>query len=358
MNRGIELNGAVVVITGASSGIGRATAWEFARRGSHLVLAARDEQTLRDSAHECRAAGARAIAVPTDVADATAVDNLAHRAVGEFGRIDVWVNNAAVMAYGAIGDVPPAVQERIIDTNLLGAMYGAHTALRTMREHGEGVIVNVASLYGKMTSPYVSAYATSKFGLLGFSQVLREELKRERRIQVCTVLPGSMDTPVFQHAANYTGRAAKPPPPVGAPERVARAVVRCAERPRRRRTVGRIQQVASWGQAVLPRAYSEAVPFVMELVAIGDDARSPNDGNVFDPMPELNAVHGGWRSRSRRLPMALSVLALTAGAIGLIRRRPVHTHPGPCGRSSAQPPTRSRGTSRSTGPRSPSSHLP
>jgi short-subunit dehydrogenase len=319
VRRGVDLDSSVVVITGASSGIGRAAARRFARKGADLVLAARSDESLRDAVAECEAAGARAIAVPTDVADAEATEALARRAVEEFGRIDVWVNDAAVMAFGAIGEVPADVQRRVIETNLLGSMHGARAVLPTMREQGHGVIVNVASLYAKMTSPYVSAYATSKFGILGFSQVLRQELQTDPGIHVTTVLPGSTDTPIFRHAANYTGRRVSPIPPVSSPERAARAVVRSAERPRRRRTVGRVQHLATLGHALAPRTYTKVVPYAMRLVALGKEPSPHHSGNVFDPLPELDAVSGGWRSGSLRLSAGAGVLTLAAA--GFVVRR-------------------------------------
>jgi short-subunit dehydrogenase len=316
----VDLQGAAVVVTGASSGIGRAAARRFARKGADLVLAARSEQSLRAVVAECEAAGARAIAVPTDVTDAKAVEALAHRAVREFGRIDVWVNDAAVMAFGAIGEVPPDVQHQVVATNLLGTMHGARAVLPTMREQCRGVIVNVASLYAKMTTPYVSAYATSKFGVLGFSQVLRQELQADPGIHVTTVLPGSMDTPIFQHAANYTGRKVQPVPPVGSPERAARAVVRSAEHPRRRRVVGQSQHLATVGHALAPRTYTKVVPYAMRLVAITEAPMPHHDGNVFEPMPDVDAVTGGWRSPVRRALVGAGVLALAAAGAAVRRR--------------------------------------
>jgi short-subunit dehydrogenase len=260
----------------------------------------------------------RAIAVPTDVAEHEQVEALAQRAVDTLGRIDVWVNDAAVMAYGAIGDVPFEVQRRIIETNLLGTMSGARAALPHLKKQGRGVIINVASLYAKMTSPYVSAYATSKFGVLGFSEVLRQELKSDRKIHVCTIMPGSIDTPVFRHAANYTGRNIRPVPPVASPDRVARAIVRCAEHPRREVTVGQLHHIASWGHALLPRTYSELAPKAMRFVAIGKKPSPHDDGNVFHPRPELDAVRGGWRNRPARAAVTAAALA---GAAAAARRR-------------------------------------
>jgi short-subunit dehydrogenase len=321
VRRGVELSGAAVVLTGASSGIGRAAALRFAEQGANLVLAARGSDSLDEVAAQCRAAGVRAVAVPTDVADDDQVEALTARAVTELGRIDVWVNDAAVMAYGAIGEVPVHVQRRIIEVNLMGTMHGARAALPVLKTQGRGVIINVASLYAKMTSPYVSAYATAKFGVLGFSEVLRQELKADRHIHVCTIMPGSIDTPIFRHAANYTGRNIRPVPPVASPDRVARAIVRCAQHPRREVTVGQLHHLASWGHALLPRTYGELAPKAMRFVAIGKDPEPHDDGNVFMPQPDLDAVRGGWRNRPARAALAVGAVAGVAAAGAGVRRR-------------------------------------
>src|SRR5215217_6044941 len=202
-----NLENAVVVITGASSGIGRATALAFAQRGAHVVVAARREAPLDVLVGECQRLGARALAVPTDVANPEAVEQLARRAEWEYGRIDVWINNAGVYLAGRFEDVPPEDFQRLIDVNFWGVVHGTRAALpRLRRTHG--ALINTASVAGTSAYPYFSAYVASKWAVRGFTATVREE-NLGTGIEVCAVLPASIDTPLFRHAGNYTGWAMK-----------------------------------------------------------------------------------------------------------------------------------------------------
>lgn len=311
----------VVVVTGASSGIGRATAHAFAEHGARVVLAARSAASLDEVAAECEARGGQALAVPTDVTDDDAVQELARRALERFGRIDVWVNDAGVMAYGHFTQIPADVWRHVVETNLLGQMSGARAALPQFQAQGSGVLICVASLYSKMTSPYVSPYVASKFGVLGFAEVLRQELLDSKNIAVCTILPGSVDTPIYAHAANYTGRAVRPVPPVLSPRRVAEAIVRAVEHPRNEITVGQAAHVMSWGHVLFPRLYNHLVRPAMQIGARRSNPAPVGDGAVFAPQPATNEVSGPWRQVRRRV-LAKTALGLAApGAAAAIMWR-------------------------------------
>ncbi len=197
-----RIEDAVVVITGASSGIGRATAIEFARHNTRLVLAARNESNLEKTARACAKAGAREVLiVPTDTTVESEVQELASRAAEEFGRIDVWVNDAGVGLYATFEETPVEDYRRLLETNLFGYIYGARAALPYFRKQGSGVLINVGSQVSLGGLPYQNAYVTSKYAVRGFSDSLRQELVGSD-IHVCTVYPASTDTPFFQHAAN------------------------------------------------------------------------------------------------------------------------------------------------------------
>lgn len=315
-----QLTGAVVVITGASSGIGRATAHAFAEQGASLVLAARSEAALHECAIECRERGGRALVVPTDVGYEEQVMRLAGQAVEEFGRIDVWVNNAGVFMLSLFEETPAAEFERVIRTNLMGTVHGARAALPVFREQGEGVLINVASLVGMIGQPYASAYVASKWAVRGLSESLRMELTEQPNIHVCTILPPSIDTPLFQHAANYTGRAIKPMDPVHAPEEVAQAIVGAARSPRREIVIGTFSHVLGWGQNLSPRTLERVMARQVEVDHFQDLPATSSSGNVFAPMPAINAVHGGWRrSTPRRQTRSRATTgAAVAGAAALV----------------------------------------
>ncbi len=285
-----------VVITGASSGIGRATARLFAEEGAQLVLAGRDDRTLGPVAKECRDRGSLVITVPTDVSSEAEVDRLADAAVERFGGIDVWVGNASLYSFGTFEQTPSDVFDRLIAVNLLGQVYGARAALRAFRSsQGTGVLVSVASIYSRVTSPLVGPYVTSKFGLLGFLEVLRMELRDTPGIHVCAVLPATIDTPIHQHAANYTGRPVRPLPPVTDPVRVARAIVRVSRHPRRLTQVGRVQSLFVHARALAPAVYEPVVARAYRALALKKGSIPYSSGNVFEADGQETGVTGGWR---------------------------------------------------------------
>ena len=309
-----NLEDAVVVVTGASSGIGRATALAFAEKGANLVLAARREWALREVAAECEQRGARALVVPTDVTDEAAVQELAGSAVGHFGRIDVWVNNAAVTLFARFEDAPPADYRRVIETNLFGYVHGARAAMPLFYRQGSGVLINVGSIMSKVPAPYASAYVVSKHGVRALGECLRQEvvLAGADDVHVCTVMPATIDTPFFQHAANYTGRAVKAMPPVYPAEDVAEKIVDLAQRPEREVVVGNAGRLMELQQTLAQGMTERTLATLIDEQHLADEPAPPTPGNLFAPVGEGTGVSGGWRSdggssRSRKLAATLLV---------------------------------------------------
>jgi short-subunit dehydrogenase len=311
----------VVVITGASSGVGRATALRFARTGACLVLAARREGPLHDVVDECERLGASAVAVVTDVTNPDAVDALAAAAVENFGAIDVWVNCAAVAVYAEFTTVPLHDFRRVLDVNVMGYVHGARSALEVMEDQGRGVIVNVASIVGEVPQPYASSYGMSKAAVRALGASLRQELtlKRQKRIHVVTVMPPTLDTPFFGHAANYTGRALRAMPPVYSPDEVAKTIVKSVRKPRVEIIVG------AAGKALVRQHRTHPASAEAEMAVLVENGQfrrkegaGATAGNLYAPSPDSDAaVSGGWhgRSRSGARSVLLWLLLLGAGAV-------------------------------------------
>lgn len=233
-----RLQDQVMVITGASSGIGRTTARKAAERGAKVVLASRDEADLEEATREIREAGGEAVWEVCDVADLEAVEWLAKTAVREYGHIDTWVNNAGVSIYGRTLHVPVDEARQIFDTNYWGVVHGSLVAVEHMRDEG-GALINMGSMASDRAIPLQGHYAASKQAVRAFTDTLRLELDRDEvPLSVTLVKPGAIDTPYPHHARSYMEREPKHPAPVYAPETVARAVLHCAEHPKREITVG------------------------------------------------------------------------------------------------------------------------
>jgi len=310
-----QLQESVVVITGASSGIGRKAAHRFADRGARLVLAARDEAALRDAQRECEERGARAIAVPTDVADEAQVQELARRAVDEFGRVDVWVNNAAVTLFGRFHETPPEDYRRVLETNIFGYVHGARAAMRLFRAQGSGVLVNVSSVVGRAAQPFTSAYTMSKHAIRALSMSLRQELMLDgvEDVHVATVMPATIDTPIFRHAANYTGRAVQAMPPVYPVEDAADAILAAAEHPAREIVVGTAGRLLAVEQRVMPGVAERQMARMVDRSHLRHEPAPPSRGNLFAPMPGTDAVTGGWLDGAARPRRALRGAAVVGG---------------------------------------------
>lgn len=311
-----EIRGSVVVIAGASSGIGRAAAQCFARDGARLVLAGRRQDTLDPVVAECERLGATAIAVPTDVGDAAAVRALADRAVERFGRVDAWISNAGVGAVGTYDEVPMDAHERVVRTNLLGEMHGAHAILPVFKRQGRGVLIHMISIGGWVPTPYAASYAATKFALRGFSQALRGELADHPGIRVCDVVPTLVDTPGLAHGGNYVGRNLHPTGPMLSPFEVAEAMVSLARHPRDEVLLGPGALAGRVAQAVAPGFVRWAVGRGMKAALNRADRVRPSPGNLFEA-PADHAVVGGLR-RAPSLPrVPRPALYAVGGILGL-----------------------------------------
>lgn len=318
---GRRIEGLSVVITGASSGIGRAAALAFARRGARVALAARRAELVEEVARECQALGAHAIAVPTDVTDARAVADLAESARRAFGGIDVWINNAGTGVFGPYQNADIALHRRTIEVNLLGSMHGAYAALPIFLRQGRGILINNISLGGWAPTPFAAAYTASKFGLRGFSASLRQELGAHRDIHVCGVFPAMIDTPGLDHGANVSGRQIDPGPLIYAPEDVAETFVSLVRWPRDEVAVGWPARAAQVAYALAPGPTEHLMGAAVRRSLDRAERAPRTQGALLAPVETGRGVSGGWRDRkglprsARQTSTAVGVAALAGIAL-------------------------------------------
>jgi short-subunit dehydrogenase len=329
-----RLSDQVVVITGASQGIGRETALRFGAAGASVVVAARNDQALEELASEVGRLGGRAVTVVADVADHRHVERIGTVALERFGRVDTWVNNAAVSIYGTVEQVEPEEMERLVQVNLLGLMYGSKVAVTLMKPRGGGTIINVGSALSHRAIPLQAAYVASKHGVAGFSEALRLELMREdAAIDVVVILPSSINTPLFDFARSKLGVQPMPVPPVYAPAVVAEAICHAAEHGGREIVVGgwgKLLTVAQWLSPSLLDRYmlQGGRAFEQQKTDRPDDLRD----NLFEPSTGPGSTTGQFAAGSKESslytrhlelhPVRKRASVLTLGVVfaALIRR--------------------------------------
>lgn len=282
-----------LVVTGASSGIGLATARLAAQRGANVVMVSRDPETLEAAAEKVRAeAAGEVLTVAADVADRAGLEYVAQQAEARFGGFDTWINNAGVSAYGRLDETPTEDARQLFETNYWGVVHGSLVALERLRLHG-GALINVGGLEGERALPLQGHYSASKHAVRGFTDALRLEVERDGLpVSVTLAKPPATDTPFPEHAANYMGREATLPPLPYDPEVVARALLEAAERPMRDVGVGAWSGLA----ALLGQAFPRLSDRLMEATLFAQQQREklapPSEGAVHDPAEEGPRVRG------------------------------------------------------------------
>lgn len=312
----------VVVITGASSGIGLATALQFAEKDFNVVLAARRMDELKEVARQCEELGVEALAVMTDTSSADDVQDLAERAVEAFGRINVWINDAAVYAVGTFEETPVEDMKRLMDINFFGYVHGSQAALQQFRRQGYGTIVNVSSVNAAAPQPYIGVYGATKAAIRALDESIRMELRLDGAlgdINVCTVFPAAVDTNIFQNGANYTGREIQAIEPVYDPTYVAKRIYQVAMNPKREKYVGPVGTLMALQRTHIPGVYEKQIGVFTHSDLLTDEERTVTHGNLYEPIEANRGMRGGWREkrvRADKLNMATGVAA--AALVGLV----------------------------------------
>ena len=324
----------VVVVTGASAGVGRATAIEFGRHGYCVGLIARGHDGLHGASREVKAAGGHPLVLPADVADADAVFAAAARAVSAFGRIDVWVNDAMATVFSPVEAITPEEFRRVTEVTYLGQVYGTMAALKYMRPANRGTIVQVGSALSYRAIPLQSAYCGAKFAIRGFTDALRSEMKHDRsRVRLTMVQLPAVNTPQFNRSRNHLKRRPQPVPPIYQPEVIAKKIFHASITAPRELWIGHSALKAILGTMMLPGLGDRILANEGYAGQLTAEAADPNrSDNLFDPLPGDAGSRGRFNGRALksvtafnprllRVTAACAIVGVLVGALALGRSR-------------------------------------
>lgn len=304
-----SLRGKTVVVTGGSSGVGRATVEAFAFEGSNIVIAARGQKALDETLQLCKDLGVNAIAVSTDVSVSSEVENLVKEAVNRFGRIDIWVNNAGVMASGKFDEIPMEIHEQVIKTNLFGYMNGAYHVLKLFKEQTEGILINNISIGGFMPAPYSAVYSSTKFGIRGMMECLHGEVSEFKNIHIANLYPQIQRSTGNMHSAKYSGLDFKIPPFAADPRDTAEKIIELAKDPKKDFFPDFTSWLLTSVYKIFPKTIintaSAGMRVMMKLKNAPDDS-----GNVLEESSEPHRIYG---ETSLPVPGKKTKIALLTG---------------------------------------------
>lgn len=311
-----SIQGQVVVVTGASSGVGRAIVRAFAARGARLGLIARNAEALNAAAAEVRQQGAEALVLPLDVANADAVERAAEAITERFGRIDIWVNVAMLTVFAPVMETTAEEYRRVTEVTYLGYVYGTQAALRRMLPRDEGLVIQIGSALAYRSIPLQSAYCAGKAAIRGFTDALRAELIHQRsRVRLSMLQLPAVNTPQAIRQRNKLRHQAQPVPPMYAPEAIADAVVWAAERAPREMLIGRMTLLAVWGQKFFPGLLDRYAAKSWDQQMI-DEPNDQQDDILFQTLPGDPGAHGPYRDQERGPDLQMWLRTHPRAAVG------------------------------------------
>ncbi|GAB4461251.1 MAG: SDR family oxidoreductase [Armatimonadaceae bacterium] len=315
------LNEQVIVITGASSGIGLVTARAAAKAGAKVVVASRSEEAMRQLESELSQSG-QALGVVCDVSDEAQVQHLAQRAIERFGGFDTWVNNAGVSIYGTFEEVKCEDMRQLFETNFWGVVHGSLTAVEHLKSHPTGgAIINIGSALSERAIPLQGTYTASKFAVRGFTDSLRMEIEKAGYpISLTLIKPAAIDTPYTSHAKNYMSDFPENPPPVYAPEVVADTILHCATVPERDMFAGGAGAGFKWMESVMPKTTDKGMEATMFDIQHSGKPEEENGSSLYQPSPPMLRERGDYEgSVLQASPYTVAQMnrdVLSAAAVG------------------------------------------